>query len=105
MRPAAGTASRMLSQHLLGQREVEQRVDEQRGLAVDDQPGVAPPPAAVGLQVGVQTVAHLLQTLDVAHLTPRVALSPRAVGRGRQTSEAATSGPRVMALRRSSTSK
>ena len=49
------------AQHLGGQPQVEQRVDEQRGLAVHDQARVAPPPAAVGLKVGVEALANLLQ--------------------------------------------
>ena len=39
-------------EHPSGEGEVEQRVDEQRCVAVGDEPGVRPAPAAVGLQVG-----------------------------------------------------
>lgn len=39
-------------EHFLGQREVEQCVDQQGFLAVDDQPGVRPAPATVGQQIG-----------------------------------------------------
>jgi glycosyltransferase involved in cell wall biosynthesis/GT2 family glycosyltransferase len=50
-----------LEQHLLGQGEVVERVDQQRAVAVADQPGIAPAPAAVRLQVGVEAVTDLLQ--------------------------------------------
>ena len=55
-----------LGEHRLGQRQVEQRVDQQRRLAVADQPGVRPAPAAVGLQVGEDALADLRQPALVA---------------------------------------
>ena len=54
-------------EHLLGEHEVEQRVDEQRRVAVGDQAGVRPAPAAVGLEVGPQPVADLVGAPLVAH--------------------------------------
>ena len=67
MRAAAGTAPRIALSICSVSAQVEQRVDQQRALAVDDEPRVAPAPAAVGLQVGEETVADLVQALRVAH--------------------------------------
>ena len=52
-------------EHLAGVRQVEQRVDEQRLAAADDQPGVAPAPAAIGLQPGVGVVAEVVEAAFV----------------------------------------
>ena len=52
-------------EHLAGVRQVEQRVDEQRLVAADDQPRVAPAPAAVGLQPGVGAVAEVVEAAFV----------------------------------------
>ena len=52
-------------QHLAGQRQVEQRIDQQGLVAVDDQPGIAKTPAAVGLQPGKAAVAEVVQALGV----------------------------------------
>ena len=54
-------------QHLAGEPQVEQRVDEQRRAVADDQPGVAPAPTAVGLEVGVAAVTEVVQALGVPH--------------------------------------
>ncbi len=59
-------------QHLPRQLEVEQRVNEQRALAVHDQARVAPAPAAVGLQVRIEAVSDLVHALGVAHASSRV---------------------------------
>ena len=53
-------------EHRRGEIEVEQRVDEQRRTVADDQAGVAPSPAAIGLQVGEAPVAEFVQTVRVA---------------------------------------
>ena len=66
MRCRRGHRTAHLGEHLLGERQVEQRVDEQGGVAVDDEARVAPSPAAVGLEVGVEAVADLLQPFAVA---------------------------------------
>ena len=50
----------------LGQLEVEQRVDQQRDAVADDQSGVAPSPAAIGLQIRMATVGDLVETLRIA---------------------------------------
>ena len=52
-------------EHPLGEPEIEQRVDQQRSAVADDEAGIAPPPAAVGLEVGVAAIGHLLQTWRV----------------------------------------
>ena len=52
-------------EHLPGQREVEQRVDHQRGARPRDQAGVAPAPAAVGLQPGVAALAEVVESSAV----------------------------------------
>ena len=52
-------------EHVAGQVEIEQRVDEQRRVLAGQQPGVAPAPAAVGLQVGEQAVAELVEAACV----------------------------------------
>ena len=75
-------------EHLGGELEVEQRVDEERVAAIDDQTGVAPAPPTVGLQPGQNPVGHLRQPTVIRdpHGTDRArcarrALTP-AVGRG-----------------------
>ena len=57
-------------EHLGGELQVEQRVDQQRDAVAHDQPGVAPPPAAVGLEVGVAGVAEFVEALVVRDMTP-----------------------------------
>ena len=52
-------------EHLLRQRQVEQRIDQHRLAAVGDQARVAPSPGAVGLKVGVTAVAEIVQALAV----------------------------------------
>ena len=47
-------------EHLLGQLQVEQRVDEQRGPVADDQPGVAPAPRPVALDVRPAPVTRVV---------------------------------------------
>ena len=51
-----------LVEHLPGQLEVKEGVDEQRACLADHQPGVAPPPRAVGLQVGKHAVGDFVDT-------------------------------------------
>ncbi len=48
-------------QHRLREAEVEQRVDEQRRPVTDDEPGVAPAPPAIALEVGEAPVAELTE--------------------------------------------
>ena len=55
-------------QHLAGQRHVEQRVDQEGLAAVDDQAGVRPAPAAIGLQPGIAAIAEIVQALGVLKL-------------------------------------
>lgn len=50
-----------LEQHVACEFQVKQRIDQQRLVAVDDQPSVAPAPTAVGLQPGVLAVANFMQ--------------------------------------------
>jgi len=60
-------------QHLLGEFQVEEGVDQQGRLAIDDEAGVTPAPGAVGLQVGVDGVAEIVQAFGVgpgAHVFP-----------------------------------
>ncbi len=52
-------------EHFLGQGDGEQGVDQQGLLAVDDQPGVRPAPAAVGQEIGEQPVTDIVQALGV----------------------------------------
>jgi hypothetical protein len=52
-------------QHVAGQGNVEQGVDQQGLVAIDDQAGVGPAPAAVRLQPGVAAVAKIVQSLRV----------------------------------------
>ena len=49
-------------QHPRRQRQVEQRVDQQRRAIADDQTGVAPAPTTVGLQVCMAPIGNLVQT-------------------------------------------
>ena len=49
-------------EHLGRERQVEERVDEQRGLAVDHEPGVAPSPGAVGLEPREAAGAEVVQS-------------------------------------------
>ena len=53
-------------QHLLRQRQVKQSVDQQRLAAVANQARIAPAPRAVGLKVGVGTIAQIMQALGVS---------------------------------------
>ena len=53
-------------EHLGGQPQVEQRVDQQRAVTVDHEPGVAPTPAAIGLQPCPDPVPDLVQPTLVA---------------------------------------
>src|SRR3546814_5056124 len=48
-------------QHLAGQLQIEERVDEQGLVAVDDKAGIAPAPATVGLNIGPHAVADLME--------------------------------------------
>ena len=57
-------------EHRRGQLEIEQRVDEQRLPVADDQPGVAPSPTAVGLQVREAAVAEFVQSVGVVGQSP-----------------------------------
>jgi hypothetical protein len=50
-----------LVEHLACQPQVEERVDEHRGSAPDDEAGVAPAPAAARLEIRVEAVADLLE--------------------------------------------
>jgi hypothetical protein len=64
-----------LLEHLAGEVEVEQRVDEQRVAVADDQPGVAVAPLPARLQIGPEPVAELVQTLGV--LDAHAVIAPR----------------------------
>ena len=57
-----------LRQHLAGQLEVEQRIDQQRLAMIDDEAGIAEPPTAVGLEVGKAAVAQIMQAFGVLPL-------------------------------------
>ena len=46
-------------EHIRRQRFVEQRIDQQRGVTIDDQPRVRPAPAAVRLQIRVEPRADI----------------------------------------------
>ena len=59
-RAALGDAAHRV-EHVPGELEVEERVDEQRRAVGRDQPRVAPAPAAVGLQVGIEPVPELVE--------------------------------------------
>src|SRR5262249_46399157 len=48
-------------EHRPGELEIEQRVDQQRCAIADHEAGVAPAPAAVGLQVRVTLVSELVE--------------------------------------------
>jgi hypothetical protein len=63
-RPAVGDTPHRV-EHVAGEREVEERVDEQRSAVARDQAGVAPAPRPVGLEVGEQPVAELVEPLAV----------------------------------------
>jgi len=52
-------------EHHARELKVEERIDQQRFVAVNHQPGVAPAPRAVGLQVAVAAVAEIMQTFAV----------------------------------------
>ena len=52
-------------QHIGGQRQIEQGVDQQRFIAIRDQPGIAPAPAAIGQQIGKSAVSDLVQAFCV----------------------------------------
>ena len=71
-------------EHPGGEREVEQRVDEQRRVAVGDEPGVRPAPAAVGLQVGPDAVADLVGAALVGHRSAQVEAEVEAAARRRR---------------------
>ena len=64
-RPGRRHRGAHLPQHLAGQFEVEQRIDQQCLVAIDDQSGIAEAPAAVGLQPGETAVAEVVQALGV----------------------------------------
>ena len=87
--PGGGDGAAHLGEHALREGEVEKRVDEQRRLAVDDETGVAPTPATVGLKVGVETIAHFVQTHAVAraHTRPLCTGYRRGRGRGRRSAQ------------------
>jgi hypothetical protein len=65
------------AQHLARQVQVVEGVDEQRGAVGGDEPGVAPAPAAVGLEVGVQPIAELVEPAGVGDLR-QAAIPPQA---------------------------
>ena len=50
-------------QHLAREPQVEERVDEQRFVAVDHEPGVTKAPGSIGLEIGVEPAADFLQPL------------------------------------------
>ena len=66
-------------EHGAGERHVEQGVDEQRSAVADDESGVAPPPAAIGLEPRVATVTELVETLAVAGIRHGRTSSPLSV--------------------------
>ena len=78
MFPAAGVVRPHGVEHLAGEPQVEERVDQQPGAAARDQPGVGPAPPAVGLQVGPDPVGDLVETLGVRHVRGRA--SPSSPG-------------------------
>ena len=49
-------------EHLAGQTQIEEGVDEQRLVATEHETGVAPAPPAVGLQVGEHVRAHGMES-------------------------------------------
>ena len=63
-------------QHLVGQMQVEQCVDQQRCPVADHQPGGAPAPTAVRLEIGEAPVAQFMKTPAVRHaeFVPRTSL-------------------------------
>src|SRR3954447_26580146 len=58
---ACGTAHAV--EHFAREFQVEQRINQQRVLAVDDQTGIAVSPASVWLKPRVAAVAEIVQTL------------------------------------------
>ena len=59
-------------EHLLSEPQVEQGVDEQRRTVTHHQAGIAPPPTAVGLEVGQAAIAQLVHAdLVVRHVGER----------------------------------
>ena len=64
-RPGGRHGGAHLAQHLAGQFEIEQGIDQQGLVAIDDQPGIAETPAAVGLQVGKAAGAEVVEPLGV----------------------------------------
>jgi hypothetical protein len=52
-------------QHHARQLQIHQRVDEERLSAIGHQTGIAPTPSAVGLKIGVATIADVVQTLRI----------------------------------------
>ena len=67
-------------------------------LAVDDEAGVAPAPATVGLQVGVETIADFLQPLLVG---PHVTIVNEEQGPKRSSTRATALVPGIAARPRS----
>jgi hypothetical protein len=68
-----GGDGRHRRQHLRRERQVEQRVDEQRHAIAHHEASIAPAPAAIRLQVREALLTQLLETLLICH----VAFLPR----------------------------
>src|SRR5690606_39421346 len=62
---------------LAGRAQVVESVEAQRGPAVDDETGVAPPPAAVRLQPGEDALADLVQASGVGRCRHGDIVAPR----------------------------
>lgn len=86
-RPAALAAGGAhAGQHFGRQGKIEQGIDQEALEPVGDQPGIAPAPAAVGLQPGEAAVAEIVQTLAVVPLGHDALSSPRLEEIGRRKS-------------------
>ena len=62
-RAASGSASRMAASMVPGEPEVEERVHQQTLFAVHDETGIAPAPAAIGLDPGIASRSDLVQAV------------------------------------------
>src|SRR5947209_17738408 len=52
-------------QHFLGELQIEEGIDEQRCSAIGDEASVAPAPRTVWLQVGIDGITEIVQSLRV----------------------------------------
>ena len=60
-----GRHARHPVEHVAREREIEQRVDEERGASPSTEAGVGPPPAAVRLEPGAEAVTEIVETFGV----------------------------------------